>query len=179
MKLYVAIQNRLCKSKTKNTVWTRRAWRLYVLCVVSLYSPRSTFTQSLKDCFRFRRFTGRVMSNFALLYFILIVIGAGSISVCMFRVSSKLALKIIMLIQIYQSCHQSERCIMSQIIHTLETTCDWRELFMVIGTLIGHFLYMFFANYVAQEVTDHCNDLFLATWVLIQIESRVKILILH
>ncbi|XP_025160062.1 uncharacterized protein LOC109503778 isoform X2 [Harpegnathos saltator] len=133
-----------------SSLMKERIMRVRVMQAVNIQQQAlNTSTEKFERLFRFRRFTSRVMSNFALLYFILIVIGAGSISICMFR-----------------------------IIYTLQTTCDWRELFVIIAMLMAHFIYMFFANYMAQEVTDHCNNLFLAASMWYVAPLRVQRLIL-
>ncbi|XP_071630136.1 uncharacterized protein [Temnothorax longispinosus] len=81
------------------------------------------------------KFTNRVMSTFALMYFALIVLGAAGVSVNMFR-----------------------------FLKNLQTNRDWCELFIILSVLIGNFLYMFLANNLAQEISDHCNDVFYAAY---------------
>ncbi|XP_067212005.1 odorant receptor 24a-like [Linepithema humile] len=119
--------------------------REYVMCI-KIMRAVSIQQKALK-------FTDRIMSCFTIMYFLLIIIGAISISVSMFR-----------------------------LVRILQTNSDWREAFIMAMSVIGHFVYMFIANYAAQEISDHCNDVFFAayssTWYVAPLRIQKLILFL-
>lgn len=52
--------------------------------------------------------------------------------------------------------------IMFQFLVNMKTDRDIREFFLILSMLFGHFLYIFLANNTAQDVSDHCNNVFFA-----------------
>ncbi|XP_011861324.1 PREDICTED: uncharacterized protein LOC105558322 isoform X2 [Vollenhovia emeryi] len=81
------------------------------------------------------KFANYIVSSFATMYFVLIILGVATVSIYMFR-----------------------------FFQNLQTNGDWPEIFIILTMLGGHFAYMFIANYRAQEISDHCNNLFYATY---------------
>lgn len=133
------------------------------------------------SCFPcFLRFMDFVFTTFAIPLCVLVVIGVASISLNLFRVSirctsielsrlSKLLSKlysrnVYIRISQPQSTWWCTGVIILQLLQpaTIKNTTD---LITSIVLLIGHFAYMFLANYFAQTVTDHSADIFDATWV--------------
>ncbi|XP_036138647.1 uncharacterized protein LOC105839773 [Monomorium pharaonis] len=109
------------------------------------------------------KFTNCLLSSFSGMYFILIILGAGAVSVYMFQVSSIFYKYTIFLIHFQiLSYFRNKNLIIFQFLRNLQTNRDSREMFLILSMLVGHFLYMFLANNRAQDFSDHCNNVFFA-----------------
>lgn len=53
-------------------------------------------------------------------------------------------------------------------------TEEYYELIISILFIFGHFWYMFFFNYLGQEIIDHSGNIFYRTWVTCISEKRVN-----
>ncbi|XP_020298458.1 odorant receptor 43a-like [Pseudomyrmex gracilis] len=76
-----------------------------------------------------------LISSFEKTYFILIIFGVLTLSFNIFR-----------------------------IVQIASTTCNIEELLLHFVITAIAFIYMFWANFIGQEVTDHYNDVFLAAY---------------
>ncbi|XP_011861076.1 PREDICTED: uncharacterized protein LOC105558144 isoform X3 [Vollenhovia emeryi] len=80
--------------------------------------------------FEIARFIEMLKSNYALAYSLLIPFGVLSLSINLYRLSR------------------------------LITSKDYNETFISIIFIVGHFMHMFFVNFIGQKVIDHSSDIF-------------------
>ncbi|XP_072744253.1 uncharacterized protein [Anoplolepis gracilipes] len=96
------------------------------------------------------RFIENIVSTFTISYSILICVGVASLSINLYRLLLPSTLKNI------------------------------KDLFTTVMLVIGHFIYMFIANYMGQKITDHNVDIFNTTcnvsWYIAPLSSQ-KILL--
>ncbi|EZA46364.1 hypothetical protein X777_00236, partial [Ooceraea biroi] len=107
---------------------------LIVLCGFATVAATETFYMSLIQhacgLFQIARFLEMSKASYKSTYFVLVPLGVLSVSVNLYRLSLLITIK------------------------------DYHELIISFMFVLGQFWYMFFVNYIGQEVIDHSGNVF-------------------